>query len=177
MGLELLYLLGPFSVQAEYGWNWITNAVGINPSGLTFNPALVPPQNYVFSGGYVQLSYILTGESRNYDRKWGILAREYLKGGPRTKAWFLRDEDGHLTWGWGAWEIAGRYSYVNLNDGNGLDRIQGGVMNGVSVALNWYLNTNLTWMFDWVYNQRSALPPGAIEGFTSGFGARCQISF
>src|SRR5262249_46158540 len=25
-GLELLYIYGPFSVQAEYGWNWLSNA-------------------------------------------------------------------------------------------------------------------------------------------------------
>ena len=31
MGLEALYIRGPFSLQAEYGWNWINNAVGIAP--------------------------------------------------------------------------------------------------------------------------------------------------
>ena len=27
-------------------------------------------------------------------------------------------------------------------------------MNGVSLGLNWYLNTNLTVMTEWVYNSR-----------------------
>ena len=38
MGLEMLYIRGPFSFQAEYGWNWLNNASGIShvdsrPSG------------------------------------------------------------------------------------------------------------------------------------------------
>ena len=66
----------------------------------------------------------------------------------------MRDEDGDLIWGRGAWEIAARYSYVDLNSGSGADRIQGGIMDGVTVGLNWYLNTNLTVNFDWVYDNR-----------------------
>jgi phosphate-selective porin OprO/OprP len=177
MGLELLYVRGPFSIQGEYGWDWISNARGIAPSGFTFNPALTPAQDYVFSGGYVQLAYTLTGESRSYDRRYGILTREYFQGGPFTKAWFLRDECGNLTWGWGAWEVAARYSYINLNDGAGPNRIQGGVMNGLSLGLNWYLNTNLSCMFDWVYDQRSDVPLGTFPGFTSGYGMRVQLTF
>ena len=35
MGLEMLYIRGPFSFQAEYGWNWLNNASGINGATLT----------------------------------------------------------------------------------------------------------------------------------------------
>jgi phosphate-selective porin OprO and OprP len=89
----------------------------------------------------------------------------------------VRDENGYLNWGWGAWEIAARYSYLDLNDGTGLNRIQGGRMDGFSLALNWYLNTNLTCMFDWVYDHREAVPVGTTPGYTSGFGTRVQLSF
>jgi phosphate-selective porin OprO and OprP len=177
MGLEFCYVRGPFSIQAEYGWNWLDRAYGVAPVGTTLNPAIIPESDYVFSGGYIQLAYTLTGESRAYDRARGTLARPYFNGGPFTPFWLTRDEDGGFTWGRGAWEIATRYSYVNLNDGSGLNRIQGGVMQGLSVGLNWYLNTNLTCMFDWVYNKRDDVPPRTIEGFTSGFGARVQLSF
>src|SRR5262249_5526118 len=51
MGTELLYIRGPFSLQGEYGFNWINDAIGIAPVGTKFNPALTSPQNYVFSGG------------------------------------------------------------------------------------------------------------------------------
>jgi len=177
MGLEMCYVRGPFSVQAEYGWNWMSDVFGIAPTGLTLNPAIVPEQNYMFNGGYLQLAYTLTGESRAYDRARGTLAREYFRRGPFTPAWLVRDENGNLNWGLGAWEIAGRYSYVNLNDATGLHRIQGGVMEGLSLGLNWYLNTNLTCMFDWVYNHRDDVVPATVSGYTQGFGMRVQLSF
>ena len=177
LGLEYCYVRGPFSIQAEYGWTWLDRAFGVAPMGLTLNPAIVPSQSYVFSGGYIQLAYTLTGESRGYDRPRGTLARPYFNGGPFTPAWLVRDENGYLNWGLGAWEIAARYSYLDLNDGTGLNRIQGGRMQGFSLGLNWYLNTNLTCMFDWVYDHREAVPVGTTPGFTSGFGSRVQISF
>ena len=69
MGLEALYIRGPFSVQAEYGWNWVDNAIGVINSGAALNPALTPPQNYMFNGGYIQVAYTLTGENRAYDKR------------------------------------------------------------------------------------------------------------
>jgi phosphate-selective porin OprO/OprP len=178
MGLEALYIRGPVSVQAEYGWNWIDNAVGIAPTGSTFHPALVPPQNYMFNGGYIQLAYTLTGENRAYDKRGGTLAREYFgKRGPFNNAWIVRDEDGSLICNWGAWELAARYSYVNLNDGVGADRIQGGIMDGVTVGLNWYMNNNLTVNADWTYDNRYDVPAGTVAGHTNGFGSRVQFQF
>jgi phosphate-selective porin OprO/OprP len=176
-GLELLYVRGPFSIQAEWGWNFLQGAYGVAPTGFTLNPAIVPAQNYTFDGGYVQLAYTLTGESRNYARWMGTLDREYFKTGPFTNAWVVRDGSGHLNWGLGAWEIAARYSYTNLNSGSGTNRIQGGIMDGFSLALNWYMNTNVSCMFDWVYDHRYDVPAGTIPGYTSGFGMRVQLTF
>src|SRR5262249_46119336 len=171
LGLEMLYVLGPFSLQGEYGWNFVDNAVGFAPAGLTLNPKLATPQNYVFSGGYIQLAYTLTGENRAYDKRLGRLDTYYFgRRGPISNAWFVRDEDGRLNWSLGAWEIAARYSYTNLNDGDGLNTIAGGRMNGFTAGLNWYLNTNMKFQFDWVYNQREGLALGSFPGWTSGYG-------
>jgi len=178
MGLELLYVRGPFSVQAEYGWNFLDGAYGVAPSGFTLNPAIIPRSNYTFSGGYVQLAYSLTGEARGYDKKGGTISREYFsRPGVLTNGWLLRDENGGFNWGWGAWELAARYSYVNLNDGTGATRIEGGVMDGFTVGLNWYLNNNLKIQFDWVYDHRYDVPTGVIPGYTSGLGTRVQLTF
>jgi phosphate-selective porin OprO/OprP len=179
MGLEFLYVRGPLSVQAEYGWSFLNHAIGVAPAGLVLNPAIFPPHNYAFEGGYVQLAYTLTGESRAYDKKGGTLNREYFgKRGPFTNAWFVRDEDGHLNWGLGAWEVAARYSYVDLNDGSSkTNLIRGGRMSGVTVGLNWYLNNNISWSFDYVVDRRFDVPFGTIPGWVSGFGTRVQLSF
>ena len=177
LGLEMCWVRGPFSIQAEYGWTWLDRAFGVAPTGRTLNPAIVPESDYVFNGGYIQLAYTFTGENRAYDRPRGGLSRYYFNGGPYTPAWLVRDENGKLSWGWGAWELAGRFSYIDLNDGSGLNRIQGGIMEGFTVGLNWYLNNNLRCLFDWVYDHRDDVPTGTIPGWTSGFGMRAQLSF
>jgi phosphate-selective porin OprO/OprP len=183
MGLEFLGIRGPLSVQAEYGWNFATDVTGINSSGTATTFA---PQNYVFNGGYVQLAYTLTGENRAYDKRIGTLAREYFgKNGPTSKFFFIRDENGNLISTWGAWEVAIRYSHTDLNDGTGVDRIQGGEMDGLTLALNWYLNNNMNIMLDWVHDNRYDVPTNVagstggttVPGYVNGVGARLQFQF
>ena len=97
-GLETLYIRGPFSVQAEYGWNWVNNVTGVVAGSITA-PHVSPfavPQDYVFSGGYLQVAYTLTGENRAYDRRWAlwpgntsairVLTRRPFSCGMRTAA-------------------------------------------------------------------------------------------
>jgi phosphate-selective porin OprO/OprP len=175
MGLEFLGIRGPLSFQAEYGWDFVEDAVGITSAGT---PKITPPQNYVFSGGYVQLAYTLTGENRAYDKRLGTLAREYFgKEGPNSKFFIVRDRNGNVISSWGAWEVALRYSHVDLNDGTGVNRIQGGEMDGLSLALNWYLNNNLKLMLDWVHDDRYSLPAGSYPGITNGLGTELQLEF
>jgi phosphate-selective porin OprO/OprP len=176
LGTEFLYILGPFSVQAEYGWNFPNDVQGFL-NGTTFQP-LKNPQSYTFQGGYLQLAYTLTGENRSYDKRLGRLDSYYFgRRGPFSNWWFVRDEDGCLNWSLGAWELAARYSFTDLNDGGGLSRIQGGAMNGLTVGLNWYLNDNMKFQFDYVYNQRYDVPTGTIPGSTRGFGMRMQFMY
>jgi phosphate-selective porin OprO/OprP len=180
MGTEALWIAGPFSVQGEFGWNFVNGAYGIAPTGTTNNPTITPKQNYVFEGGYLQLAYTLTGENRAYDRKYGTLDRYYYgKSGPFTRFFLTRDADGNIIDGWGAWEIAARYSHTDLNDGplGSSTRIQGGVMDGYSLALNWYANNNFDMMFDYVFDNRYDLPTGSNPGWTSGFGVEAQLTF
>src|SRR5262249_45647731 len=92
--------------------------------------------NLGFFGWDVQAGYFLTGENRTCARRFGRIATNYLNG-PFTPFWFVRDEEGRCCSGIGAWEIAARYSVTNLNDGP----IQGGVLHGCTLGLNWYLTT------------------------------------
>ncbi len=177
-GLEMLYIRGPFSLQAEYGWNWLNNASGINPASTPAHPILSPASDYMFNGGYVQVAYTLTGENRAYDKKSGCLSRYYFgTPGPYERAYITRDENGGICWGRGAWEIAARYTYTDLNSGVGTTKIDGGIMDGFGVALNWYANTNLTVDTEWVWNNRYALPTGSVPGAVSAMGIRVQFSF
>ncbi|QUS40418.1 porin [Tardiphaga alba] len=89
-----------------------------------------------FEGGYGQAAYVLTGESRKYSSSAGAF-------GGVAPARPVNFSTGDL----GAWELAVRYSYANLND---LD-IRGGELKSTTVGLNWYVNNNMRFMFNWIH--------------------------
>jgi phosphate-selective porin OprO/OprP len=166
---ELFYVCGPFSLQSEWAFAQVSEA---RPLGSALTPA-----TRSFNGGYVQLSYFITGEHRTYDRRLGRLDSNYFTG-PNTNFWLTRDENGGLNVGRGAWEAAVRWNYLNLNDGP----IQGGVVDGVEVGLNWYLNPNLKIQFEYMTNNRFHLNPagtpvGTTDGVVQGFGTRVHLAF
>ena len=47
--------------------------------------------------------------------------------------------------GRGAWQVGARYSYVDLND----KRVHGGQENEFTAGLNWFLNPNLKFQFNY----------------------------
>jgi phosphate-selective porin OprO and OprP len=120
VGLEAAFVLGRISLQGEY------MNVSISRSG----------ENPRFHGYYVFVSHFLTGESRSYDASRGVFGRV----GP-----IQRFDPG--AGGWGAWEVAARYSFVDLDDAG----IQGGEQRNVSLALNWYPNSMVRVMLNYVH--------------------------
>ncbi len=162
LGTEFFAVLGPLSFQAEYAWAWANNTVvgGRNRGDLGFD------------GGYVQVSYFLTGENRIYDRRLGRLGSTYIAT-PYTPFFATSGEGGGFLFGRGAWEVAARYSHLNLDSGV----VQGGIMDGIEVGLNWYLNTNLKIQFEYLHNNRFHLRPGQVPGDLDGLGIRTQFFF
>ncbi|MFM8220119.1 MAG: porin, partial [Planctomycetaceae bacterium] len=74
-------------------------------------------------------------------------------------------------WGWGAWEVAGRWSYIDLNSRD----IQGGRLNDATLGLNWYLTANAKVQFNYI---RAFLDnPVHNDSVTNIFGLRTQIDF
>jgi phosphate-selective porin OprO/OprP len=161
LGTELFYVMGPLSLQSEWAFAWINAPVvsGTRSGDLGFH------------GGYVQLSYFLTGENRGYDRRLGRSATTYIAR-PFTNAWVVRDEEGGLCCGTGAWELAARWSYLNLNDGP----VQGGVMNAWDLGVNWYLSNNMKLQIEYMINERYNRP-GFASGNVQGLGTRFQLLF
>lgn len=88
-----------------------------------------------FDGSYVELGYFLTGEHRSYKAKDGAFDRI------KPKSNFLKDG------GKGAWEIAFRYSTLDLTDAG----IAGGEQDDWSLGLNWYPNPATRMMINWVH--------------------------
>ena len=77
----------------------------------------------------------------------------------------VRDEDGHIHRGIGAWQILARYSYLNLND----DVIKGGQLASYTVGANWFLNSSITFQANYVFAHRNTAAP-AISGEGNAFG-------
>ena len=92
VGAEAAMVYGPASLQGEYISVMVDGDAGSDPD---------------FSGYYVQASYFLTGEHRPYKASDAAFSRV------KPKANFMGKEGGL-----GAWEIAARYSHIDLEDGD-----------------------------------------------------------
>ena len=93
-----------------------------------------PGGDYEFSGFNIAASWILTGEMRAYNHKSGNFAFVPISK-PTNRG------------GWGSWEIGVRYSHIDLSDKD----IFGGEMDVYSLALNWWLTTDLNVNVNWRY--------------------------
>jgi hypothetical protein len=123
-----------------------------------------------FQGGYAQAAYVLTGETRPYN------AASAAYGG------IVPANPFSLTGGWGAWEIAGRYSTIDLNDRLGAaNGVPGGRQTIYTVALNWYVNRNVRFMFDYLHGnvarQVSQTNFGDAGSKFDAFAMRTQVAF
>jgi phosphate-selective porin OprO/OprP len=97
-----------------------------------------------FNGGYAQASYVLTGEHRTYNPVAGAYGTISPK---RPVEW--------STGGFGAWELAARFSLVNLNDQD----VFGGELRNTTVGLNWYVNNNIRFTFNWIHGEVRKFAP------------------
>ncbi|HLJ91758.1 MAG TPA: porin [Gemmataceae bacterium] len=162
LNAELLWYWGPLWVQSEACLAHVDNAVFPASSSATRRGDL----NYY--GSYVQVGYFLTGDNRGYDKRMG----KYDRVRPLENFFLVRDENGHLQYGLGAWEILYRYGYINLND----DFVQGGTYGEHTVGLNWYWNPNIKFQLNYINGQR-LVPAGAASGTVQGLGLRAALEF
>lgn len=150
-GLESLMVYGAASLQAE-----AMAAVVDRSGGAT---ATLP-------GCYIQAGYFLTGEHRPYDRVAGAIDR--VK--PLEDFFWVRTQNGY-SHGLGAWEVAARYSYIDLND----HTIQGGTMSNMTAGVNWFCNPYSKVVFNYIHSWLDHR-----SGFNSevnAFGIRAQVDF
>jgi phosphate-selective porin OprO/OprP len=128
--------------------------------------------NLFFYGFYVYGSYFLTGEHMPYDRTTGTLER--VK--PYSN-FFLFDRlrgcrDGG---GWGAWQIAARYDYIDLTDND----ITGGIGHHYTLGLNWHWNAYAKLQTNFILGD--IRERGPIGGFDGGnytiWGTRLMADF
>jgi phosphate-selective porin OprO/OprP len=172
--LELAGNMGPAHFQAEY----LATAVNQLNGPIVF-----------YDGAYVQAGYFLTGESCGYNKAAGALDYNVA---PFSNFFGIGRHSPIC--GWGAWEIAARWSYLdlsarNINPANYVIGPPGsapsnatipptsnpGVLNESTVALNWWWNTYTRVQFNWLH----AMVDNNIRGFsaTDIYTARFQTEF
>lgn len=150
-----------YGLEAAANWkSWYLQAesfrYGIERTAAT--TALADPS---FDGFYVQGSWILTGETRRYD-----MASAAFQA-PRPFVPFSS------AGGLGAWELALRYSHLDLDFHSGLagtaatvDAIRGGTQDIWTFGVNWYLNTNVKLMLNWLHIDVDRLNPAGVGNLT-----------
>jgi phosphate-selective porin OprO/OprP len=150
-GLELGAQLKAFTLQSEYFWIDVERR----------NSVLADPS---FGGWYVQGAWTLTGQARRYNA---------ANGGfdvPRVeKPFSLKDKS------WGIWELAARYSELDLDyragvagTAPGASSVRGGEQQIFTIGLNWYPNNNVRFLADYQRVEVDRLSPG---GTAFGAGA------
>lgn len=150
-GAELLFVSGPLSIQSE-AMCAVVDRLG---AGSVF-----------FPGAYAQVGYFLTGEHRPYDRTLGCIERV-----KPFEDFFRVWTDRGICTGNGAWEVAARVSWIDLND----DDVRGGELTDVTFGVNWYMNAYSKVVFNYIHAFLDN--PTFGDSDTGIYGARVQMDF
>lgn len=148
-GGEVAVMRGPFSVQGEYGARF-TDLTGAS--------------NVTFTGGYAEASLFLTGEHRTYDAGNAAFGRVNV----------LKPLD---QGGYGAVQLAARWSHVDLSDG----AIDGGEQDTFTFGINWYLANRLRMSTNYIYfdvvDSQATMPFGLAQLSGNVLSARAQVDW
>jgi phosphate-selective porin OprO/OprP len=82
----------------------------------------------------------------------------------------VRTRDGLIETGRGAWEIAGRISYIDLADQD----VDGGRLRDITFGVNWYASPNHRFRFNYIQAHLNRF--GAVTD-TNIFGVRFDMDF
>jgi phosphate-selective porin OprO/OprP len=139
--LEVSWRRGPFWLSGEY--------VGTHVDSPTLGPL-------DFSGYNITGSWIITGEMRDYRPKSGTFGPV-----PVSRSVYQN--------GWGAMELASRWSSIDLTDGP----VQGGEMDIFSLGLTWWLSSilNVSLNYRYITYDKDSL----LQGEVSGVNARLLL--
>jgi len=144
LGLESAWVRDRLSVQGE----WLQSLVMRDKGG-----------DLTFGGFYVLASWFLTPDSRHYDDADGAFGSVVPT---RPVSWTARTI--------GAWELAARWSWLDLSDRD----VRGGRASEVMSGINWYANrwVRLQANVGWLHADR-----GTLEGDAAVLESRIDLMF
>ena len=186
IGLEFVGNNGPWSFQSEYFGSWLYNARTTNAGPYLTNGYQPKPGTSVgtvyYQSGYAEVLYFLTGESRTYSK----IEYRFDRPVPHNNFYAVRGGGSgrRLSVSEGAWQVGVRYNYLCLSDGE----VNGGVLNGMTLGLNWLLNPNARVYFNYDFTYRDFVSTPWKKDSTAGtsyngsgcihgFGTRLAFDF
>jgi phosphate-selective porin OprO and OprP len=148
-GLEAAFIQGPFHAAAEAHW---------------LDSDLLDRSSRNFFGGYAEIGYFLTGETRGYrNGRWDRTSVKRPVGG---------DEGG-----FGALQLNLRYDHLDLNSAPTF----GGIQNGFQAALIWIPSDYVRFLLNYgrmSYDDAALPAAGGNRAYdVDVLGARAQIDF
>lgn len=147
-GLEMAGVMGPFALQTE--WAWMKNSLAATETATSNDPS--------YNGGYVELSYFVTGESRSYHSKKGSFGRTKVKNAVTEG-------------GMGAWQLAAKYDVIDLTH-----ETFGEKQDTYLLGVNWYLNNYARVMAN--YSHSNVKDYNSVtNNKIDAFGARFQVDW
>ena len=168
---------GSFHFQTE----WLGTAVAQDGGPTVF-----------YDGAYAQCGYFLTGESAGYAKNMGAMDYNVQ---PFSQFFGLGSRKGIC--GWGAWEVAARWSYLNLQTdrilasnyvgttsgglptaspgaaGPSVANPNPGVLNESTVGVNWYWNQFSKVQINWIHTMLNSQYASTGVGHYSVMDAAC----
>jgi phosphate-selective porin OprO/OprP len=154
-------LIDTGTIDADHVWEWGVEAAGnwqnIYGQGGYYGYTIARRNSILpdpsFNGWYAQASWVLTGEAKPYK------ADKAAFGLPTPADPLSFDSSGI-----GAWELAARYSVLDLNDNAGfagfltpVGGVRGGRQNIWTVGFNWYPNNAIRFLLDYQHTNVSRL--------------------
>jgi phosphate-selective porin OprO/OprP len=162
-----------WGLEAAGNWHSLYGQGGYFHYGVDRRPSALSTPD--FDGWYLQGSWVLTGEAKPYKPERGAF------GSPSPA-----DEFSFEKAGWGAWELAARYSVLDLNFDAGApgtvqaaDAIRGGEQKIWTAGLNWYPNSAIRFLLDYQHTDVSRLSStgGDLGARLDAISLRAQVAF
>ena len=180
------------SIASDHSWQWGLEAAAnwnsLYAQGGYFRYGIdlrTSKSAYGFSGWYGMATYILTGEAKPYLPATGAF------GNPKPRIPFSFHGGG-----WGAWELAGRFSDLNLNDHAGVagsalptGGLRGGDQKIWTLGVNWYPVSAVKFALQYeniAINRLGTIPAAGTKAAVNNaqvgqtlntFALRTQVSF
>ena len=162
LGLETIYQFRSYRITGEYAF--------ADVGGVTPTSAPTGRGNQLFQSGYVEGAWVVNGYGRpyriapNYGTDFGVLGGVEIDNSQRISRG-----------GYGVFEIAARYSELDLQDG----LTNGGRQQDVTAGINWYPDRNVRVTANYIHGHGDPAPTALKVSTTTSdaFVGRLQFNW